>query len=91
MSISIKKQKDDVFVVTVAGKLTTAHKVTITDKMFRDLTNGRTNKTRLLDVSFKFLLEREPDTSIMSSLEITIISRYFPDFAQEVSRWCDAG
>ena len=91
MSISIKKQTDDVFVVAVAGKVTTAHEVTVTDKMLRDLTNDRTDKTRLLEFSFKFLLDREPNTSIMSSFEITTISRYFPDYTQEVSRWCDAG
>ena len=91
MSISIKKQTDDDFVVTVAGKVTTAHEVTITGKMLRDLTNGRTEKKRLLEFSFKFLLDREPNASIMSSFEITVNSQYFPDYKKEVSRWCDAG
>ena len=74
MSISIKKQTDDVFVVTVAGKVTTVHKVTVTDKMLSDLTKNRIDKTRLLELSFKFLLDREPNTSIKSSFEITVIS-----------------
>ena len=91
MSISIKEQTNDVFVVTVAGKATTAHEVTVTDKMLRDLTNDRTGKTRLLEFSLKFLLDREPNTSILSSFEITVISQYFPDFTKEVIRWCVLG
>ena len=55
MPTSIKKQTDDVFVVTVVGKVTTVHEVTVTDKMLSDLTQNRTDKTRLLELSFKFL------------------------------------
>ena len=81
---------NDVFIVTVVSSVTTSHGVTVTDKMLSGLTNDRTDKTRLLEFSFKFLLDREPNTSMMSSFEVTIISRYFPDYTQEVSRWCDA-
>ena len=91
MSLSIKKLSDDVFTVTVAETLTTTHTVTITDQSLNDLTDNNVTKTQLLDFSFKFLLEREPNTSILSSFDINVITKYFPDYRDKVRRWCDAG
>ena len=89
MSLSIKKLSDDVFTVTVAETSTTTHTVTITDQSLNDLTDNNVTKTQLLDFSFKFLLEREPNTSILSSFDINVITKYFPDYREEVRRWCD--
>lgn len=91
MSISIEKQTDDVFVVTVAGNATTTHTVTVTDQSLNDLADDNTTKTQLLEFSFNFLLDREPNTSILSSFDINVISKYFSDYRDEVRRWCDAG
>ncbi len=91
MSISIKKRTDDVFVVTVADGMTTTHTVTVTDQSLTDLTDNNVTKTQLLEFSFNFLLDREPNTSILSSFDINVISRYFSDYRDEVRRWCDAG
>ena len=89
MSLSIKKLSDDVFTVTIAETSTTTHTVTITDQSLNDLTDNNVTKTQLLEFSFKFLLEREPNTSILSSFDINVISKYFPDYRVEVRRWCD--
>ena len=89
MSISIKKLSDDVFGVTVAETSTTVHTVTVTDQSLNYLTDYDVTKTQLLEFSFKFLLEREPNTSILSSFDINEISRYFSDYKDEVRRWCD--
>ena len=89
MSISIKKRTDDVFVVTVADGMTTTHTVTVTDQSLTDLTDNNVTKTQLLEFSFNFLLDREPNTSILSSFDINVISKYFPDYIDEVRRWCD--
>ena len=91
MSISIKKLTDDVFQVTVADSMTTTHEVTVTDQSLTDLTENKMTKTQLLKFSFNFLLDREPNTSILSSFDINVISRYFSDYRDEVRRWCDAG
>ena len=88
MSISIKKLNDDVFEVTVADSITTVHEVTITDQNLTDLTDNKVTKTQLLEFSFNFLLDREPNTSILSSFDIYAISRYFSDYGNEVRRWC---
>ena len=89
MSLSIKKLSDDVFTVTVAETSTTTHTVTITDQSLNDLTDNNVTKTQLLEFSFKFLLEREPNTSILSSFDINAISKYFSDYRDKVRRWCD--
>ena len=91
MSISIKKISDDLFEVTVVKTATTIHGVAVTDQSLTDLTDNNVTKTQLLDFSFEFLLEREPNTSILSSLDINVISWYFSDYKDEVRRWCDAG
>ena len=91
MSISIKKLSDDVFKVTVAKSSKTTHTVTVTDQSLTDLTDNNTTKTQLLEFSFNFLLDREPNTSILSSFDINVISKYFSDYKDAVTRWCDAG
>ena len=89
MSVSIKKLSDDVFKVTVAKTSTTTHTVTITDQSLTDLTDDNATKTQLLEFSFEFLLEREPNTSILLSFDIDVISKYFSNYIDEVRRWCD--
>ena len=90
-SISIEKRNDNDFEVTVADSVTTTHTVTVTDQSLTDLTDNNVTKTQLLEFSFNFLLDREPNTSILSSFDINVISRYFSDYRDEVRRWCDAG
>ena len=89
MSISIKKNTNDVFQVTVADSMTTTHEVTVNDQSLTDLTENKMTKTQLLKFSFNFLLDREPNTSILSSFDINVISKYFSDYGVEVRRWSD--
>ena len=88
-SFSIEKRTDNVFVVTVADSVTTNHTVTVTNQSLTDLTDDNVTKTQLLEFSFNFLLDREPNTSILSSFDINVISKYFSDYRDEVRRWCD--
>ena len=89
MSILIKKLSDDVFEVIVAKTSTTTHTVKVTDQCLTDLTDDIATKAQLLEFSFAFLLEREPNTSILSSFDINVISKYFSNYKDEVRRWCD--
>ena len=86
--MKIEKQSNDVFKVTVSGPSITQHEVTVTDSAHQDLTNGQATKEELLDFSFKFLLEREPNTSILSSFEIMVIAQYFHEYPSKVREWC---
>ena len=82
--MKIEKLTEDVFKVTVSGSVATQHEVTVTDLAHHHLTSGRTTKEELLDFSFKFLLDREPNTSILSQFDITVISQYFPEHEPEL-------
>ena len=90
MSIDIKQDSDDIFIVTVSDKDSTSHNVKVTDKMLNEITNNRITKYSLIEFSFNYLLDRESSTSILSSFNIEVISRYFSDYREEVKRWCDA-
>ena len=39
---------------------------------------------RLVDETFRFLLEREPRSSILGVFDITLVGRYFPEYEAEI-------
>jgi len=87
MTILIKELSDEEFQVTINAKNSTSHNVTLTDDTHQNMTDGKVNKKELIEFSFKFLLEREPNTSILPSFEISVISTYFPEYIKTVKEW----
>jgi hypothetical protein len=76
------------FEVRVAdGKGETRHRVTISQATCERLTGGRHTPERCLDAAFRFLLDREPKESILGRFDVTVISRYFPEFERELPRY----
>lgn len=55
------------------------YSVTVTDDTFGD-------HERLVRETFDFLLEREPRESILSSFDLSVVRRYFPDYDDEIRR-----
>jgi hypothetical protein len=85
--IEIKKLADfpqAVFEVTVKGNRVTTHKVTVTQEYYEKLTGNAVTAEELIEESFEFLLAREPNTSILSEFNLMVISKYFPDYEQEI-------
>jgi predicted Zn-dependent protease len=66
--------------VDVAGGPTTRHVVTIPAADLERLDPGAPDPHLLVDRSFRFLLERESPTSILSSFDLMAIGRYFPEY-----------
>ena len=87
--LSIKTQSNNRYEVIINLKTKTSHVVTLSDKDYLNLTNKKVTKKELLKFSFKFLLEREPNTSILSSFELTVIAKYFPEYEKSVKNWCN--
>ena len=87
MTTSVTTKDQNTFSVTVTGSSTTTHTVTISDHIHSKLTGGEISKETLLEKSFEFLLQREPNTSILSQFRIEVISQYFPDYANQASTW----
>ena len=90
MTISIKILSNSEYEVTVKSKTVTTHIVTLSDEVHKKLTKEKVTKEELLDFSFKFLLDREPNASILSFFELTVISRYFSDYEKSVKKWCSS-
>ena len=88
MELLITELSKDKFEITVKADQLTKHIVSVTDQMLLKLTNNKTSKEELLNFSFNFFLEREPNTSILSKFDITVISKYFPEYISKVENYC---
>ncbi len=53
--------------------------ITVTPSYYEKLTNKGVTPEVLVEQSFRFLLERESNTSILRSFELSVIGRYFPE------------
>ena len=78
--ISVSKIDEVTFDVTVEGTSTTTHRVTVANDVLQRLTAGSATPEQLVRVSFDFLLQREPNTSILRQFELPLIGSYFPEY-----------
>jgi hypothetical protein len=85
MRIDVKRLSDGEWLVTVDAPPKTEHRVKISDSDLARFANGRSPE-ELLKTSFEFLLERESNTSILSSFDLPVISLYFPDYEREMRK-----
>lgn len=88
--IRIVEIDSNTYQVTVTAQSTTTHTVTVQAdyalKLNQNFIKGRLSNTELLKKSFEFLLQREPNTSILRSFDLSVISRYFPEFEREIAQ-----
>jgi hypothetical protein len=79
--------RDDAFLVRVdEGRTESTHTVTVSDEDYERLGSGYGSKEEFLHACFEFLLGREPKESILSTFDVSVIPRYFPDFEDEIRR-----
>jgi hypothetical protein len=72
------------FTVTVKGSGgDTQHEVTMAQITYEALTGSQVSPESCIGAAFEFLLEREPQESILTSFDITTISTYYPEFETE--------
>jgi len=88
--IEVKKTGEGDFEVIVEGHTKTKHQVTVDPDYCQSLTVGQTSTEELLVMSFEFLLEREPNTSILRSFNLSVISTYFPEYEHEIRKIMDS-
>ena len=89
MELLINELSDKKFEIIIYADQETIHKVFISNQTYLDLTSKKISKKELVKFSFEFLLEREPNTSILSSFELNIISKYFPKYLLSVKIFCN--
>ncbi len=84
--IEVTAIDDSTFEVTIQSQRETRHRVTIDEADYQRLTGGRVSREKLLETSFEFLLEREPNTSILPTFDLMLISQYFPEYDSEIQQ-----
>ena len=85
MTIQVAKINETTFKVTVEGRTTTTHTVTVSLDYYKKLTGGRVTADELVEKSFEFLLGRESNTSILSTFDLPVIQRYFPEYERTIT------
>ena len=88
MELLINQLSNDTFEIIIYGDKQTKHLVSLSDELYFSLTSKKISKKELLKYSFQFLLEREPNTAILSSFDLIQISKYFPEYFTELRDYC---
>lgn len=73
------------FQVTVIDSSNTTHQVSIEPNYALKLCAGKITTAQLVEKSFEFLLEREANTSIMRSFDLSVIARYYSEYEQIIA------
>ncbi len=75
------------FQVTVTeGGSRTNHSVSLKAAYYEKLTGRKIPEEMLIEQSFRFLIEREPKESILREFDLSVISRYFPNYESEIRK-----
>ena len=89
--IAIRHLEGEEWQVTVDLETRTEHRVRVTEADLRRFGAGHSVE-ELLKASFEFLLEREPNTSILNSFDLPVIGRYFSEYEKEIKKkLCSSG
>lgn len=89
MKVAVRRIDEGSYEVTVEGSPTTTHFVTLLASYYQKLTNGKLTPEELIGRSFEFLLEREPNTSILRRFDLPVIQTYFPEYEKAMQRLGD--
>jgi hypothetical protein len=84
--ILVTPLSSDLFRVEIReGQSNSIHDVTVTSGDLATFAQGH-GPQKLLEESFRFLLEREPKEAILPRFDLPVIARYFPDYPTEIRR-----
>ena len=83
-TIQVESVDGTTFDVTVEERTVTRHRVTVSPAYREKLTGDKMSAEELLRRSFEFLLEREPNTSILRSFDLPLIGDYFPEYEDTI-------
>ena len=78
--IAVTSVAAQVYLVKVSAARTTSHRVRVPAAYHAKLARPGETVESLVERSFEFLLEREPNTSILAEFELPLIGRYFPEY-----------
>lgn len=85
--IRVEPISQDEWLVTVEAARPTKHRVPVTAADLARFGGAGVSAEQLLEASFRFLLERESNTSILPSFDLPVIGTYFPEYGREIRRY----
>lgn len=87
--IIIEKEEESdngwIFSVKIGDK---NYKVTVEEDYWKKITEENITPEKLVESSFKFLLEREPKESILLEFNLKQIEDYFPEYESNMGSIC---
>jgi hypothetical protein len=86
MMIAVEKIDESTFKVTVKERTTTTHNVTVKPAYHKKLAGRGITPEVLIEKSFEFLLQRESNTSILSTFDLPVIGQYFPEYENTIQK-----
>jgi hypothetical protein len=89
LEILINELSKDKFEIEIKAEQQSKHFVSLSDDTHLNLSSNKISKKDLIEFSFLFLLDREPNTAIFSKFELIDISKYFPEYLDEVKTYCE--
>lgn len=77
-------------VVVREGRSESRHHVTMSRQACEKWAGSERSPETCVEAAFRFLLDREPKESILGRFDLSVISRYFPEFERELPRYLGA-
>lgn len=74
-------------VVIDDGSGRTQHRITMSRETYSRVSEAGQTPENCVEAAFLFLLDREPKEAILEQFDITVISRYFPEFEKELPEY----
>jgi hypothetical protein len=84
--IEVRHLSGPEYEVKVTGATVTIHRVTLREADRLRLGAKDVSTEQVIEESFHFLLERESNTSILSSFDLPVIGKYFPEYVREIRK-----
>jgi len=86
MTIRVSSRADQRWQVEVSDGARTTHDVGVPAGYVEKLGIAEFPPERVIEESFRFLLERESNTSILGRFDLPVIARYFPEYEREIGK-----
>ena len=84
--IEVRHLSGPEYEVKVTGATVTIHRVTLREADRQRLGGKDVSAEQLIEESFRFLLQRESNTSILSSFDLPVIGKYFPEYERDIRK-----
>jgi len=87
--ILIKKIDSNHFSIKISKNTVTTHNIILDDADYFKYSLNIISREKLVEASFKFLSDREPNTSILENFNLKIINNYFPEYSKKIGGYFD--